>query len=50
MTEKNKLECVGGMLDGEFRKDIGKRISVEDMQKIVDANDKLVKGMKDAKD
>ncbi len=27
-----------------------KEISVEDMQKIVDANEKLVKEMKDAKD
>jgi len=27
-----------------------KEVSVEDMQKIVDANEKLVKEMKDAKD
>ena len=27
-----------------------KEISVEDMQKIVDANEKLIKEMKDAKD
>ena len=28
MSDKNKLECVGGMLDGEFRKDIGERFYV----------------------
>ena len=29
---------------------LGKQISVEDMQKIVDANEKLVKDLKNAKD
>ena len=33
-----------------FFEPLEKEISVEGMQKIVDANDKLVKGFKDAKD
>ena len=33
-----------------FFEPLGKEISVEDMQKVVDANEKLVKELKDAKD
>ena len=33
-----------------YKTTLEKEISVEDMQKIVDANEKLVKEMKDAKD
>lgn len=34
----------------EYFEPLEKEISAEDMQKIVDANEKLVKEMKDAKD
>ena len=33
-----------------FSEPLEKEISVEDMQKIVDANEKLIKELKDAKD
>ena len=33
-----------------FFEPLEKEVSIEDMQKIVDANEKLVKEMKDAKD
>jgi hypothetical protein len=36
-------------LEGKELKKIEKEISVEDMQKVVDANEKLVKELKDAK-
>lgn len=44
---------IGGELTGELTipsEPLEKEISVEDMQKIVDANEKLVKELKDAKD
>jgi hypothetical protein len=37
-------------LERNSRENPHKEISVEDMQKIVDANEKLVKGLKDTKD
>jgi hypothetical protein len=42
---KRRLNIV--RLEGKELKKIEKEISVEDTQKIVDANEKLVKGLKD---
>ena len=36
--------------EGLFLRAFGKEISIEDMQKVVDANEKLVKELKDVKD